>query len=223
MRFALIPAKKNSIRCPNKNWRDFINGHCLVDFVFKTIPENFFDSVVVSTDNEDYTPPTDIKKHLRDKNLSGRDSHIEDLVQLIIKEYRLTDDDYLWLLIPTAPFRLEEDYYSIARIIEGRTPSSVISVTKIHPFIWKNKIPLFATKQKRCNTQDFAEQFFVENGMFFVMKVGHFRKFNNWYSTDTALYKQNKIWCLVDIDTEDDFAQAQKLTKLFLVSRKFRK
>lgn len=215
---ALIPAKKNSTRCPNKNWRDFINGCCLVDFVLRTIPTGLFDTVIVSTDKENYKVPEGIKKHLRDKNLSDRDSHIEDLIQLIIHEYAIGDEDYLWLLNPTTPFRLEGDYRCIARIIEENAPVAVISAVKILPFIWRDGTPLFKTKGKRRNTQDFVEQFFVENGMFVAMNAGHFCKFNSWYGKDVILYKQDKIWCFVDIDTEDDFPQAQKMGEVFLFS-----
>lgn len=218
--FALIPAKKNSTRCPNKNWREFIDGYCLVDFVLKTMPKRFFDTVIVSTDNLDYKVPKDIKKHLRDKSLSEKDSHIEDLLQLIIREYRMDNEDYLWMINPTTPFRLKDDYHRIIQIVEENTPAAVVSAVKIHPFIWKNQTPLFKTRGKRRNTQDFTEYYFVENGMFFVMNVGHFRKYNSWYGKDTMLYKQDKIWCFADIDTEDNFAQAQKMGEIFLLSNK---
>ena len=213
--FALIPARKNSSRCPNKNWRNFVKGYSLVDFALNTIPKNLFNTVIVSTDKEDYRAPKGVEKHLRDKKLAQNDSCIEDLIQLLIREYRMSGEDYLWMLIPTAPFRLKDDYYRIAETIEEKTPVAIVSAVKIHPFIWKNTTKLFETKGKRCRTQDFTDYYFVENGMFIVTNVDFFRRNNSWYGETTILHKQDKIWCFVDIDTEDDFAQAQKIAKPF--------
>ncbi|MBI5050405.1 MAG: hypothetical protein HZC11_05950 [Nitrospirae bacterium] len=213
--YALIPAKEKSNRCRGKNWRNFIEGYCLVDFTLKTIPKDVFNEVILSTDKADYQAPLIIKKHKRDKSLAAKDSCVLDLMQLIIREYQMTDKDYLWLLNPTAPFRLETDYRCIRKIINKDLPTALISVRKIHPFIWKNDVPLFETKGKRLNTEDFREEFAIENGMFYVVNVGYFRKNSSWYGKDTRLYKQDSIWSSVDIDTENDFKNAQKLEKLW--------
>jgi len=213
--FALIPAKKNSTRCQNKNWREFVNGMSLVDFSISRIPGGFFNKVIVSTDNIEYNPPEGIEKHLRNKSLSGRDSHVEDLIKLIIREYNILAEDYIWMLNPTSPFRTKEDYRAIARIIDEEMPNSVISAVKIHPFIWKDNDPMFETKGNRKHTQDFIEKFFVENGMFFAAKASHFIEYGSWFGKDVTLYKQYRLWCFMDIDTEDDFLMAQKVAETF--------
>lgn len=212
-----IPGKKTSTRCFNKNWREFIDGKNIVDYVFETIPDGIFEKIILSTNNEDYRVPQGVEKHLRAKSLSHRDSKIEDTMQAVIKEYKLKDDNYLWMLNPTTPFRLKDDYYNIAKILKEKKPISVISAVKIHPFIWKNQNPQFNTKEKRRNTQDFTDEYYMENGMFFVINIGFFRKHGSWYGDTTVLYKQDKIWCFCDIDEEDDFNQAQSIARTLSV------
>ncbi|MCX5677971.1 MAG: hypothetical protein NTY76_02565 [Candidatus Omnitrophica bacterium] len=211
--YALIPAKERSSRCHNKNWRDFTGGYSLVDFAVKTTPEGIFDTVIVSTDKKGYSVPKGVSAHLRGKELAGEDSSVMDLIKVIIKEYGMRDSDYLWLLNPTSPFRSLKDYREISQLIREERPKAVISVTGVSPFIWKGDRPLFPTSGKRPNTQDFKKQYAVENGMFYIMNVGYFRRRSSWYGNGTMLYEQKRLESLVDINTEEDFKEAKKIAK----------
>jgi len=213
--YALIPAKSNSRRCLNKNWRNFLGGRSLVDFALDTIPPGFFEQVIVSTDKENYKAVPGVSVHRRNRSLAAGDSCVKGLINLIIKVCALEDKDYLWLLNPTSPFRMENDYMKIRKIIDSEFPPALVSVVKIIPYIWKNSRPLFAYKGRRRNTEDFKEKFAVENGMFYVMNIGHFKKNNSWYGKGVKLYNQDDLWSSVDIDTDDDFMQAQKIGKLW--------
>jgi len=209
--YALIPAKQKSFRCPNKNWRKFYGKDCVVDFTLKTLPKDLFDKVIISTDKADYRCPGNAQKHIRVKSLASKKSTVIDLIKLIINEYKMSKKDYLWLLNPTSPFRKKSDFLSIAKIIDKERPKSLISLTNIHPFLWEGKKPLFKTTGKRRNTEDFKIEYGVENGMFYVMKIGDFVKNSSWYGKNVKLYRQDSIWASVDIDTESDFRHARNL------------
>ena len=213
--YALIPAKKKSVRCQRKNWRDFIHGSCLVDFTLKTIPMRILEKIIVSTDNADYRVFDGAEKHIRNKKLAASESSVLNLMAVIMREYKIADEDYIWLLNPTSPFRLTSDYRQIMKIIKQESPISLISVAQISPFIWKDNNPLFEIKGRRRNTNEFKEKYAVENGMFYVVKAGYLRKNKSWYSKKTILYKQHTLWSSVDINTEYDFKQAQILGKLW--------
>lgn len=217
--YALFPAKSNSRRCLNKNWRNFFGGRSLVDFALDTIPPGIFEQVIVSTDKVDYKAVSGISVHRRDRRLAASDSCVKDLIDLIISVYALEDKDYLWLLNPTSPFRMKHDYMKIRKIIDTELPPALVSAVRIIPYIWKNGMPLFAYKRRRCNTEDFKEEYAVENGMFYVMNIGHFRKNNSWYGKGVKLYNQDDVWSSVDIDTEDDFIQAQEIGEIWIKRR----
>mgnify|MGYP000973105930 CR=1 FL=1 len=209
--YALIPAKKDSSRFKNKNWRRFCKSGSLVDYTVKSVPRNMFEKIIVSTDKIDYHPPRHVLKHSRKRKLSRKDSCVKDLIRIIINEYGLRDEDYLWLLNPTSPFREITDFAEIVDYIARQKPDSVISVVEIHPFIWKGSHPLFETRGKRRNTESFKEKYFIENGMFYVMNIGYFRSKKSWYGRRSMLYKRHDIFSFVDIDTEEEFVDARKL------------
>lgn len=214
--YALVPAKSYSRRCLNKNWRNFIAGRPLVDFTLQMIPSGIFEKVIVSTDKAGYKAPPGAFVHKRDRKLADKDSCIKDLIILIINVYAFQDSDYLWLLNPTTPFKSGDDYIKIRGIINREHPPAIVSAARIIPYIWKNGTPLFSTKGKRRNTEDFKDKYAVENGMFYVMNIGYFRKHKSWYGRGVKLYCQDDAWSSADIDTEDDFAQAQEMGMLWI-------
>ena len=204
---ALIPAKEKSTRCVNKNWRSFLGEMNLVTYLLSTIPEDFFDSVILSTDKKDVTVPEHVTLHRRDQSLATEQSPVNDLISQVIAQYLLDDEDFIWLLNPTSPFRQRTDFFAVRDILHHYT--SLISISSVHPFVWRDGEPLFETAGSRKNTQDLRTEYGIENGQFIVFKTGEFKRSNTWYSRDLYLFKQSSIESFFDIDTEEDFHAAQ--------------
>lgn len=208
--YALIPAKSESSRCANKNWRPFTDHKNLVDYLISIMPDNLFDSVILSTDKEDVAVRGNVTIHHRDKSLATKKSAVNDLITVIIETYGFDDDSYIWLLNPTSPFRKKEDFFTIREILEEKGCKSLISVSKVHPFLWKDNMPLFETGYPRKNTQDVTTEYVFENGQFIVFRVDAFKKTKTWYNDDVYLFKQTSLDSFIDIDTESDFVCSQK-------------
>ena len=211
---ALIPAKLDSSRCINKNWKPFVKGKSIVEYTIDIVTDLFFDNIIVSTDNNLFRYSDFIQIHIRPKFLATKESPVNDLIEVIINENNFDDDTYIWLLNPTSPFRLKEDFYSLKESIEKNSYNSIISVTKIHPFIWKDNRPLFDISYPRKNTQDISEKYGVENGQFIIFNVKTFKKSKSWYSKNNFVFHQTNYISMIDIDTEDDFIFAQRLGEM---------
>ena len=209
MNIAVIPAKANSSRCPEKNWREFYRGMNLVNYLLAGIPQSLFSRIIISTDKKDWEAPEGITLHRRDSHLSTVESPVNDLIASLIDLYQVPDDAYIWLLNPTSPFRERNDYNNILEKIEQEKPVSIISVIPVNPFLWRNSEAMFKTSYPRVNTQDASEEFALENGQFYVFKVGFFKKTKTWYSEKTLLYKQYSLGNKIDIDTEKEFSEAK--------------
>ena len=210
---ALIPAKEHSSRNKNKNWKPFIHGQNLVEYLLSILPEGIFDKIIVSTDKQDVKFQQGVEVHRREKRLSTKQSPVNDLIQVIINEYALSDEDYVWLLNPTSPLRDKTDFLKLQSLLKSNRYDSLISVSEIKPFIWQDSRALFDTNYPRKNTQDFGTKYGVENGQFIVFKVSLFKATKSWYSDKTCLYPQDLLTKIVDIDTEQDFALAQLLAQ----------
>jgi CMP-N-acetylneuraminic acid synthetase/SAM-dependent methyltransferase len=211
--YALIPAKKNSSRCPNKNWRIFYAGQNLVTHLISLIPENFFEKIILSTDKIKLNVSDKVLVHNRDKSLATKDSPVNDLISLIIDQFNFEDDSYIWLLNPTSPFRKREDFFKIRDKIDKDNPKSVITLSVLHPFIWLNDQPLFDLGYPRKNTQDIEIKCGFENGQFIIFLSGEFKKTKTWYSDKIFFYRQKGYESILDIDTENNFLEAQQLAQ----------
>ncbi|MEI6314735.1 MAG: methyltransferase domain-containing protein, partial [Syntrophus sp. (in: bacteria)] len=210
---ALIPAKEYSSRCENKNWKPFIHGQNLVEYLLSTLPEGIFDKIIVSTDKQDAKFQQGVEVHRREKRLSTKQSPVNDLIRVIIDEYDLSDEDYVWLLNPTSPLRDKTDFLKVQRLLKSNRYDSLISVSEIKPFIWQDRRPLFDASYPRKNTQDFGTKYNVENGQFIVFRISLFKDTQSWYSDKTYPFPQDLLTKNVDIDTEQDFALARLLAQ----------
>lgn len=207
---ALVPAKRHSSRCPDKNWSPFGGGMNLVEWTLASIPQETLRRTILSTDRDDYLPVSNCEVHRRDPSLATVAADVQDVVRAVIEQYGL-HDDYIWLLNPTAPFRRGEDYRRIAALIETWGCPAVVSVSPLGPFVWRNDQPMFPTTGRRINTQDARETFAVENGAFYVFHGGTFLKQGTWYLPGMRRYEQQDAVSRVDIDTPADFDEARRL------------
>lgn len=206
---ALVPARRRSSRCLDKNWRPFHEGRSLVDFALTRLPRSLFRTIMVSTDHPQYQPPKGCRLHRRGKHLATDDASIYDLLRQLIDSEGWSEE-YIWLLNPTSPFRDAADFAAIERIIAEDAPSSIVSVSPIAPFVWKNDQPLFQPAPKRVNTQAARDRFSVENGLFYVFRADRFREEGHWYFDDTRLFFQDHPLKRLDIDTPGEFEFAAR-------------
>lgn len=211
---ALIPAKNISTRCADKNWRPFVLDMNLVSYLISILPEGFFDKVILSTDKTDLEPIDKVIIHNRDKSLASKEAPVNDLIIEIINKYDIKKSTYLWLLNPTSPIRKKEDFNKIKEMVTKEHYKSVISASEINPFIWKDLEPLFDINYPRKNTQNFKIKYCVENGQFIVFNVDNFLEKKTWYGEKIFLYRQKMVHSFIDIDTDEDFHEAQRIVEI---------
>ncbi len=209
---AIVPAKRHSSRCPDKNWRPFADGLSLVDYTLRTIPRARFSRIIVSTDFDDYRPPSDCERHLRSRHLATVESDVNETVRAIIEAWQL-HDAVIWLLNPTSPFRDAAEFDAIARLIEQDECPAVVSVAPVGPFVWRGDTPQFSRGGKRPNTQDCADEFAVENGAFYVFRADEYLRHGSWYPPGVRRCVQRDVMSSVDIDTPEDFERAARLAR----------
>ena len=207
---AVIPAKAHSSRCPEKNWKPFADGPNLTQRTLAGVPQDVCGTVIVSTDRDDFTPSQPCTLHRRDASLATVQADVHDLLRVLIDAYAL-HDAYVWLLNPTSPFRDRVDFESVRRLIADTGCSAVVSVTPIGPYVWRDDERLFKTNGQRVNTQDAKEQYFAENGMFYVFRADAFLEHGTWYLPGVQRYVQDDIAKRVDIDTPEDYEAAERL------------
>ena len=213
---ALIPARNNSKSIVGKNLQK-LGKKRLIDHTIdyaKSIP--FFKQVILSTDipvllDEDLG----IDKRHRKPEHATDEALMFNVVEDAISAYGLPDDEYLWLLQPTSPFRTKENAYEIRELLHAESPESLISVTDIganHPnrtYTIKDK-NLYPLRYTNFVNKQLLKPVYIRNGCFYVLKVGSFLKRKEFFMKPCIPYEMSAEQS-VNIDSRLDLLLARAL------------
>lgn len=217
MNLAILPIKKDSERCPNKNFRE-INGKPLFHYVTEAALNcDRIDKLVISTDKQDLKyqehPKLEIfTKRKPETCLGSSESVIEDyILQSGITHYK-----NLVLLQATNPFLNSEDLTNAFVIKEKYQCDTVLSCVRQKRFLWNEfnleAFPMNYHFTKRPRMQDFSG-FLVENGAFYLTDFQMFLDSRCRINGKILVYEMNEL-SYFEIDTEQDFAICEKLLEL---------
>ena len=214
---ALIPARSGSKGLRNKNITN-VCGRPLIDYTIKeAIASSCFDTVMVSTDSQEYA--TIAKKcgaevpFLRSEEMSSDSASSWDTVREVLSMYKKLGNiyDYVMLLQPTSPLRNALDIKESFNILKKPFVDSVVSVTEVsHPVQWCFQLPDsgsmhdFAFSPYSYMKRQDLEKYYRENGSIYLVATS--KIINPSYD----LYRSNCFAYImprersVDIDTELD-------------------
>lgn len=208
---AIIPARGNSKRLPNKNIKLLGGIPLMVHSVNYAKQHGFIDAVYVTTDDNDL-------KHIalqhgalvidRPNELAG---DLEPTVTALKHVLQSIDDDIenIVLLQPTNPLRpkfllaetfqlfIEKDYDSLFTVSRNHQKFGTINEDVFKPFNYK-------IGQR---SQD-LEPLYFENGLLYITKSKHILN-NEIITSNSFPLIVNHPFTSVDIDTQEDFDLAE--------------
>lgn len=200
---ALVPMKLNSERVKNKNIKKFDNGRPLCSYILDTLNNvNNIDEIYVYCSDErikEYIP-IGIEYLKRSEELDGSTVKINEVLKAFAND---VDSDYYLLTHATAPFITKETIEKGVEIIKKGEYDSVLTVSKLQDFLWKDNKPFNYSLDAIPRTQDLEPLYEETSGLYIYSRelileegrrVGH----------NPYLLEVSKIEAL-DIDTEDDF------------------
>jgi CMP-N-acetylneuraminic acid synthetase len=176
MRVCVIPAKKKSVRFPNKNVLNF-NGKQLFEIAARTaLDTNLFDVIILSSDSNEILETGSkipgIKTSRRDIELTKDSVRADDVVRFETTSIRIADTDLVCCLLPTTPL-LQSDVLRNA-IISYRGSGVLFGIVKSDqtPYraftLGKNQQldPLFPEMLKK-QSNDYPETY-CDAGQFYI-------------------------------------------------------
>jgi pseudaminic acid cytidylyltransferase len=222
MKIAIIPARSGSKRIKNKNIKFFCGKPIISIVIKKLLASKLFDLVVVSTDSE-------IIKNisinagasvpfLRPKKLSGDLVDTSSVIKHALNWFKLHKINimYACCVYPTSVFFTKKDILKALLKLRKKKFNFIISAKKINSnilrsfVIEKNVIKIlndrffdFRTQDLPNNYMDAAQFYYGKRDSWYKSKI-----FGKKSSIVEIEYKQS-----VDIDTQDDWLQAEKLFK----------
>lgn len=224
---AVIPARGGSKGVPRKN-KKLLNGKPLIQYsIDAALQSNYITEVVVTTDDEEIMA---IAKSLganvpflRPKHLAEDTTPTLPVIQHVISYFEAEGKrfDAICLLQPTSPFRpkgfLDK---ALETFIEKQTDAliSVLEVPHQYNPHWtfepnKNGILEIATGEKNIipRRQELPKAYH-RDGSIYITKTNIIQQENSLYGNSLAYIVSDSTY-YVNIDTQDDWEQAEILAK----------
>ncbi len=221
---AIIPARKNSTRLKNKNFKKF-NGQPLIKWTIESaLKSKYINKILVSSDSKKILNFCSNYKGIiaskRAKQLSLKNSKIEDVIENEIIKNSLQDFDYFILLQPTSPLRTVKSINESLEMISKSKASSCVSFYKIK----ENYINVYRikdTKIKKANSQKNIirkSNYFIPSGDIYISKVKSFLNDKKFIRVSTLPYIIKHGFS--DIDYLHEFKSAETIHKKNIYSSK---
>tara|TARA_B110000967_G_C18742136_1_gene488284 strand:+ start:152 stop:826 length:675 start_codon:yes stop_codon:yes gene_type:complete len=220
---ALIPAKKTSIRLPNKNFLK-INKKPIFDYTIKAAKKSkIFDKICISSDNYKFLnnfEDKQIEKIYRKKKLGNKKTSLVDVCKDFIFEFQKSyyEFDILCLLYPTAPLRLSKDIIKTYKLLNKKKCHFSLAATKytMPPqqalILKKNKFvkPLFKNLVTK-NESDIGK-LVVDNGSTYFVFVKNFLSQSTFYGNNLRVNVMKKT-SSIDLNDKEDLKLLKKIIK----------
>lgn len=216
---AFVPVRGGSKSIPGKNIKSFC-GRPLVYWVLNELNKSdIIDEVVLATDS------LEIKKVVQGFNLSkvviyDRDKQNANdfattesaVLEYINYQQNLNDDDIFILAQATSPFTQSLDFESALEEMKNTQSDSLLSCARTKRFFWnKEGTSINYDFNNRPRRQDFEGEL-MENGAFYINKVGNIKKHKNRLSGNICIYEMPE-YTSVEIDEIEDWIVAESIMR----------
>ena len=219
---AIIPARKGSMRLPNKN-RKSLRGIPLIEWSINTAKKlKFVEDIIITTNDQKILKKlkkkdSSTKVLNRPNKLSKNNSKMIDVIIHAIKYYekKFKKIKTILLLQPTSPLRsIKTINLGYQKYLQFNKKKSIISVsTGQNPLkrlfeIKKKKLKLFKGKEN-------TNKLFQINGNFYFASVNFIKKYKSFFKEGNShpiILNSKKL--SIDIDTLKDFKKAKKYLQI---------
>ena len=228
----IIPAKCNSSRTLNKNWREFVDGKCLVEIKIGQLIEAGVDSADINVFCEQESKRSKVERLgakfvLRDAANTKDDMHWSDVITTLVSSVDAEDDESIAWVQATTPLFGPDEYQKIFeywRQIQSREGAfstkwnqydSIITVRPIQHFILNDKGRPVNYNFGRWHewSQDLETWYTLEQAIHIMLKKDYL-KHNYYIGSKPYLYGSHPDDLMVrsiDIDEPWQFEDAQRL------------
>jgi CMP-N,N'-diacetyllegionaminic acid synthase len=224
---AVITARGGSKGLPGKNIKDLCGKPLIAWSIEAGLKSKYIDEVVVSTDSHVIA---DISKKykanvpfLRPKNLSTDTASSFDAVRHAINFYKSElkkEFDYIVLLEPTSPLRIDKDIDSAINTLLDSDATSIVGLCKTEgqnpAFLVNKDFGGFISgynggDMSVLRRQDIDDVYFFE-GSIYISHIETYLSKQTFYHNQTIGYEVQKYKSL-EIDDMDDFVMIEAIMK----------
>ena len=215
---AIIPAKGNSVRLPNKNILNF-HGKPMISWTIESaLKSKLFDKIIISTDSnkiKNICKSYNVEIFKRGKQTSSNNATVVDVCLEVLNLKENLNYKKFCCLYATAPFRNQKIIKKVVNQVDLKNCHFSMAVTEFNfPFhqalitnnnflkpVWKKKLKLDYKK---------IQKVLVDNGSTYCASVSKFKKIKSFYGNSLKGIEMD--WTQsIDINNLKDFLISKAL------------
>jgi len=215
MNIAFIPARCGSKAIRFKNIRDFCGKPLIYWNLLALENTKSIEHVYVATDCQEISEVvasfnfSKVKIYMREKQNARDTSSTEDVMLEFLQKNRFNNEDLFMLVQATSPTTQEKDFEGGIQELLKSKKDSLLSVVREKRFFWDDDGHSINYDYKhRPRRQDF-DGYLLENGAFYINRVGNILKEKNRLSGAIALYEMQD-YTSIEIDEKADWIIAEE-------------
>ena len=216
MNIAFIPVRCGSKSIPFKNIKSFCGKPLIYWNLLALQKSNQIDYIYIATDCNKIKKAvkkfnfSKVKIYNRKKENATDTASTESVMLEFIENNNFNDKDLFLLVQATSPLTQTKDFNKALKKFEDEKADSLITCVRTKRFFWnKNGNPLNYDYKNRPRRQDF-EGLLMENGAFYINRVGNIKKLKNRLNGKISIYEMEDFTS-IEIDEEDDWEIAEQL------------
>lgn len=218
----IIPAKSESKRIKNKNFKNF-NGKPMIVWTIETaIRSKVFDKIIVSTDNlkiKKFIKKYKVEIKLRPKKLSSEKYGIVEVINYNLKLIK-DKKSKICCMFPCAPLMNSEDIKKgYKKLLTGKYNYIFAGSSFSHPIekafkLKNNKVKMVFNKKYVKKSSKHLSKSFHDIGYFYWATAETWKKIDKDLIYDKkSSFIEIPNWRAQDIDTEDDWKKTDLIFK----------
>lgn len=221
MNIAVIPAKKNSLRIKNKNFKIFYKKPMIYWTIKKIKKTKLFDDIVILSDHKSiskYAKKYKTNFFLRPKELSKEKYGIQDVVNNYLKKIKIVKKKInICCVFPCSPLMMSGDLQKGSKLLSKYKSKFIFAASDFsHPieksFKIKKEIRFNFKKNNQKISSKFLEKNYHDTGYFYWgTKESWMKKEINYEKNCKVIKIPN--WRAQDIDTINDWVKAELIFK----------
>lgn len=214
--YAVIPAKKNSSRLPNKNILPFGDSTLLEHKISQLQKVKDIDEIIISTDSDimiEKAKKMNVKAIKRPEELANELKPICDFIEYICDIINDDDGILVWSCCTSPLF--DEDLIKKAldiykkKVYNSSQYDSLIATYKFKHFLMDDNSPInYKLGKQHTNSQDLPDLHLFTNGII-IITLKNARKFKCWFGGPKYYKFEVDQKQSIDIDTEEDYIIAK--------------
>ena len=224
MNIAIIPARKNSKRIPNKNIKLFFGKEIIYYSIKAALKSKLFKHVIVTTDSKKIAKIS--KKYgaeiffKRPKNISDDKTGVAEVVKHAVKWLKINNYNpkIICCIFPTAPLIKKNKILEGYRIFKRKKPDFVISAVNHQLNFFRS---FFSSNKKKGLYKIFSNKFnknFYKKNIYYDAGQFYFANTKTWLNSKNTFTKRSMVVeigeeSVRDLNTEKDLKFLKLLYK----------